>query len=194
MDIEVSRPTTARIRALQTQSLLTQVERAGLLDALSDALEPSESIAGIRRSFAISWVDLTVHDRISVAVEAQLGPAQNVRLWEDVFRASFEQPLLGGLVEMVRRTAGRDLRRLARHTNLVYQHLTRGCGTFALAEQKSATVLTMTGFPAPHDLGCWARSTLGFFRGVAASVSGDPERVQLHEIDDSTRRAEFRVA
>lgn len=181
--------TGPRIRALQSKSLLVQLERMGCLEEVVERLGDDELVAGIRNAFNMSWLDMYTHDRISIAAEAHLGPERNVEMWQELVLNSFKQPLLEGLLSMMRRMSGMNLQRLARHTDLIYQHIARECGAVYIAPEQAGTRLTICDFPEGYDLGCWARSTLGFAKGVARFADGDPGLIQLVELDDAQRQA-----
>lgn len=186
-----------QIRALQTKALVAALRGVPrwpeILAEVVRAMGDASSLEALGGLLDVSWVDLDLQDRLTVAIEQHLGERAHVELWQQVFHESIAGPMLTSMFGVVQRISGLEAVSLARRAPLVYRHMTRGCGELTWRDHSAGGTLQLLGLPTPHSLGCWARSTLGFLQAAASAIGQPTGVVALEMIDEPGRRATFEV-
>jgi len=186
-----------QIRAVQTKALLAALRRAPqwpeIAAEIVGAVGDASALEALDRRLDVSWVDLDLQDRLTIAIEERLGEHAHVELWQQVFHESIAGPMLTSMFGVVQRVSGLEAVSLARRAPLVYRYFTRGCGELTWRAHDGGGTLQLFGLPLPHSLGCWARSTLGFLRAAASMIGQPTSVVALDTVDAPRRRATFEV-
>lgn len=138
------------MRAAQTQSLLAAVRRLPPSDGhkILDAIGEGD-VEEAKAKLPVAWLPMSLHMRISDAVRDVVGPEQNVAVWRETMRYSFDRPLLKSFVALTTGIFGVTPRGLFNRAEKLNELITRGCGEMSFSDMgEREGVLTLTGFPA----------------------------------------------
>jgi hypothetical protein len=174
-----------RIRAAQTQSLLTAISRLGPTERSKiTALIDPRTTEAILAELPMAWVPMGQHMHVSDAAREVLGSQGLVRLFRETMLSSFDRPLLRTFLNMTFGIFGVTPGGLIKRSNKIYDHVTRELGTLSatLAEDSRAQ-LTLVGFPAQQfNFDCYVDGLAGCLEATLAFASAEHGKVRpLHQ-------------
>ncbi len=190
---------TAQIRALQSKTILGQVEREFSDEQQAELRRRvgEDALHRMKSSLALSWLPMHVHMQVSDEILALSGPEPFSLLYQRAFERSVGGPLLGGLLGSVGRLARGSLHTVLRNGPRVYGHLVRNAGSVWYEQTNEHEArLGVRDWPTEFSTHCWALGTQGCVRAFLRACdphSANPPTAEIVDIDERGGSFEYRV-
>ena len=186
-----------RIRAAQTQSLLTAISRLGLAERTKImALVDPRATEAILAELPMAWVPMHQHMHVSDAAREVLGSQGLVRLFRETMLSSFDRPLLRTFLTMTFGIFGVTPGGLIKRSNKIYEHVTRELGTLSMATVEDARArLTLVGFPADQfSFDCYVDGLAGCLEATLAFARAEHGQVRVVAQENATGKVTYELS